>query len=369
MTQPVVLFGATSFVGGEVVRALLAEDRRVIAVTRRPALGQLVLEPSFGLQIASPEDVPRALVGEDFDIVNLAYVKDAQTSKMYESNRTLLGGIEEVAKLGCRRLVHISTAAVFGYRFSTEPVAERAKWRPMGPYAESKIHAERLVARLAKATGTETVTLRLGNVLGAGSPTWTAAIGQRILEGKPVSYAGESGYLNGTHVANVASYVAHLLRESAPMTAANGPIHHLAELSPHRWPELLSAMSQAIGRDRRYASRRTGAGGIDARLRSALKGAYTGRPGSYARAAMAVLPSVGALERLMEDVKSSSAPTGGSAPPVALPADEELLEILCSPYEFRSTTVEGWRPQVDFDATCAETAEWLREAGYSLRTR
>ena len=229
MTETTIVFGASSYVGSTVTRKLLERGDRVIAVSRRPAIARILLpEQSESLSIAAAEDVAGLTGGEAVSIVNFAYVKDAPPHLLYRQNKALVTAIGEVAAAAdCRRLIHISTSAVFGPRLETSPEPSQVRSAPVEDlYAESKVHAEHLIEGLRGSAGGELAILRLGNVIGPGSPIWVAGLAQRIMEVKPVGIRG------GGRVLECDARRQHRGLHSPPARPAAGAASGLRRLSP-----------------------------------------------------------------------------------------------------------------------------------------
>jgi nucleoside-diphosphate-sugar epimerase len=367
MTDTTVVFGASSYVGSTLTHKLLERGNRVIAVSRRPAIARILLpERSENLSIASAGDIAGLTHGEDVSIVNFAYVKNAPPQLLYRQNKALVRAIGEVAAAGCRRLIHISTSAVFGPRLETNPEPSRVRSAPVEDlYAESKVHAEHMIEGLHGTAGGELAILRLGNVIGPGSPLWVAGLAQRIMEVKPVGYEGEDGFSNATHVDNIADYVTHLLGQPQGRLGDFGAYHHLAEFSSRRWSELVDALSAAVGYPWTTVSRDTEPAPRSQPVKRALKAMYATHAGAHVRRAWGVLPEWQALDRLFAGMRDPRPPTLRTERDSVLEAIA-LFEVLSCPREFRSQTIDGWTPPLDFRAADDTIGDWLRGAGYSL---
>ncbi len=101
-------------------------------------------------------------------------------------------------------------------------------------------------------------------------------------------------------------------------------------------------------------------------VKRALKAANRTGAGRYLRAGLGLIPDPRALDRLNTWVRSPAPPWIG--PVDAVGADDAgLLETLSAEREFRSHTVEGWVPKLDFEAACAGIADWVRDSGFSIR--
>jgi nucleoside-diphosphate-sugar epimerase len=367
MSRTVVVFGASSYVGSGVVPRLLADGFDVVAVAHRPSAVRVLLpppSPRFSVLTA----LELGSLPADIDIVNLARVRDLLPDSIYRENRRLARSVEEAARGRCRRLIHTSTMAVFGRRLA-DAAPRRLRWRPIGPYEESKLLAERAMERVAAEQQCELAILRLGNVIGPGSALWVADLAQRIMEREPLLFEGSSGYSNATHVANTSDYISHLLAGEDLRTLPHAPYHHLAEFSARRWSDLLTAMCGAIGHDlvTAPAPGTTATSGEQGKL--LLRRIYRRLLGGYLRAGFGLLPDRPLFERLLTRGRSTLTPQAPEPAGEWPFADLALLRLLSTQELFANATVPGWNPPMDFDQACDQIADWLPTAGYSLDPR
>jgi nucleoside-diphosphate-sugar epimerase len=87
-----------------------------------------------------------------------------------------VGGTENIARAVLEhrvtRLVHVSSAAVYGRRISQHGINEKSPKRPDSPYAKSKLEAEQLLMSYRKTSGLPVVITRTSNVFGPGVLDW-----------------------------------------------------------------------------------------------------------------------------------------------------------------------------------------------------
>jgi nucleoside-diphosphate-sugar epimerase len=179
-----LIIGASSFLGGHLRRAALAAGHEVRTSGRSgdwPLTLDLAADP--------PERVASLIASAAPDVVvNCAGATSGSAATLAAANitavHTLLtallpagGGGRPPAGHGSRpgrppRLIHIGSAAEYGAVTPGVPVAEDAPPAPAGLYGATKLGGTRL-AELARAAGLDAVTLRVFNVVGAGSPADT----------------------------------------------------------------------------------------------------------------------------------------------------------------------------------------------------
>lgn len=158
----VVVTGADGFVGRHLTAALAGSGYEVVPCGR-PKVGA----PEAGADIAD-----RAAVLEWFArhpapdvVVHLAAIAHNKAGKgdpgVYErvNHRGAAHVLEAARRSGARRFVFLSTASVYGEVGRRGPVAEAAGLAPVGPYAESKVAAERECGAALEA-GFDCVILR-----------------------------------------------------------------------------------------------------------------------------------------------------------------------------------------------------------------
>jgi nucleoside-diphosphate-sugar epimerase len=180
----ILIIGASSFLGGHLLRAASAAGHTVLTSGRSGDWSlrlDLVADP--------PERVASLIAAAAPDVVvNCAGATSGGADALAAANITgvhtlvtaLLAGVRTgagdqagdgaQAGEGARpRLVHIASAAEYGPSADGLPVTEETVPRPVGLYGATKLGGTRLV-QLARTAGLDAVALRVFNVVGAGSP-------------------------------------------------------------------------------------------------------------------------------------------------------------------------------------------------------
>ena len=170
--------GGTGFLGGFLVRALLAKGTpvRVLArpSPRADALASTGVDIIHG-DLADADSISRAVAGADIVYHLAAKVGSAAMSEYFAAN---VAGTERVlnacAQQRVGQLVYASSLAVYGPVKEGERIDEDTPFdnhpELRDPYAQSKIAADRLVSAFAQRTGMPTVILREGIIFGPERP-------------------------------------------------------------------------------------------------------------------------------------------------------------------------------------------------------
>ncbi|MFM1987240.1 MAG: hypothetical protein RJA99_197 [Pseudomonadota bacterium] len=198
---PVLVTGASGFVGLALVEHLLARGDAVVGLDLAPppaeALGVFAALP--GRFVAVEADVRDAGALRDAfarhapdRLVTLAAVTAGAARErtdpvpIFEVN---VGGAvaaiaAAAARGGVRRVVHASSGSVYGSSGATEPLLreDETPLRPEGLYGISKLAAEQAARRLAALHGLDLVVGRLGTCFGP----WEADTGVRDTPSAPL---------------------------------------------------------------------------------------------------------------------------------------------------------------------------------------
>lgn len=168
--------GGAGFIGSHLVEALVERGAHVrvlddFSTGRRENLAAVAdhIELLEG-DVADPETAERAVAGCDY-VLHLAAIASVQAS-LEEPRRThrvnvdgTLNVLDAARQAGVRRLVFISSAAIYGDH-TTLPLREELLPRPLSPYAANKVADEAYCSAFHAGYGLPTVVLRFFNVYG-----------------------------------------------------------------------------------------------------------------------------------------------------------------------------------------------------------
>jgi nucleoside-diphosphate-sugar epimerase len=200
MTPPVLVTGATGFIGSNLTRALRAQGTPVRALVRDPRklekVGVEVDEVVTG-DITDPESVKQAVAGvekvyaiagtfrepnlapEDYRRINVDAVRNI---------------VEAAAEAGVKRVVHCSTCGIHGPVPPGEVADEDYPLKGTGPYEETKAAGEKLALELGEKLNLEVVVVRPTQVYGPGD-TRLLKLFKMTDKDRPLMIgAGQGGY-------------------------------------------------------------------------------------------------------------------------------------------------------------------------------
>lgn len=233
-----IVTGAAGFVGAHLTRALVQAGRNVVAVDRAPRLPEVVTRGTRpGLvsyicgDLINPLTTARVLSSHagPLDVVHAAAIINfnqlastlggsgpalADALRSFEVNTVvpwqLCVALADSGRL--RRLLHVSTRAVFGGRPPTaEPIREDEPLQPAGLYGSSKAAAELGLAGLREQFGLD---IRVARITGAFGPwqgpvSWVGQAVDAIVAGRP--YRATAGSNDGYELTYVKDVVRGLV--------------------------------------------------------------------------------------------------------------------------------------------------------------
>ncbi|MBI2343923.1 MAG: NAD-dependent epimerase/dehydratase family protein [Deltaproteobacteria bacterium] len=175
-TAPILVTGATGFLGAQLVRRLVADGHRVRIFRRERShlniLQQIAYEEAIG-DIADPVAVDRAVAGcrAVFHCAALIayweHLNALQTATNVEGTRHV---VTASLRHGVARLIHVSSVSAIGLRADGAPADESVLFnlgRLRLNYADTKFAAE-CVVRDGVARGLDAVIINPGTIYGPG---------------------------------------------------------------------------------------------------------------------------------------------------------------------------------------------------------
>jgi len=219
-SKPVLVTGATGFVGSAVARRLLARGRKVRVLVRRTSdktnLKDLAVEMREGaLEDATSLADALAGCGALFHVAADYRLFVSNPDTMYRANVDGTRALMEAALAqGVERIVYTSSVATLGIDSGGAPANETTPSTlddMIGPYKRSKFLAEAIVRTMAREQGLPAVIVNPSTPIGPRDikPTPTGRLVVEAASGRMPAFV-DTG-LNLVHVDDVA--VGHLLAE------------------------------------------------------------------------------------------------------------------------------------------------------------
>lgn len=250
VSETVAVTGATGFIGAALCRELAGQGWRVRALGRREP-GPLPNGIAF--HRADLLDAPslRAALAGATTVIHLAarvhVMREQAADPLAEFRRVNVTGtellLEEAVRAGVTRLVFASSVKAVG-ESSELPFTESTPPRPGDPYGQSKLEAEELVRRAAKAHALDATVLRLPLVYGPGMKGNMLRLFRAVDRGLPLPLGLVRNRRSLVFLGNMTGAVLAVLR-----TPARGPrTFFVSDGDDVSTPDLLRSIGRALGR-------------------------------------------------------------------------------------------------------------------------
>ncbi|WP_328904614.1 NAD-dependent epimerase/dehydratase family protein (plasmid) [Streptomyces sp. NBC_00441] len=237
----VVLTGATGFIGGAVLRELgrhrAASGTVLRAVGRgpRPEGPASAADEWVSAELTDPDSLRGACEGADV-LLHLASTLGPDAARCEAVNAGGTAAVmADAVRAGVRRIVHLSTAAVYGRGPHRGIGVDEIVPAPVSAASRSRLLAER-PAREAGA-----FVLRPGLVLGSGD-RWVVPALAELVRRVPSRWDGGRGLLSAVAVDDLARLIAALALSPGSGPAAGG-VFHASHPRPVRNRDLMDTLA------------------------------------------------------------------------------------------------------------------------------
>lgn len=259
----ILVVGASGFVGGHLVRRLVAEGMPVRAAVHRN-LSNLPggIEVVDNVNLERTFDWAPAIQGCD-SIVHLAarvhVMRETGANALEEYRRVNVEGTMSLARqaagAGIRRFVFLSSVKACGESTGPgEAFAETMTPRPLDAYGLSKLEAEDELIELGRTTGMQIVILRPPLIYGPGVRANFLSMMRWLRRGLPLPFGSIDNRRSLIGVDNMVDLICTCLRHPA----AAGEVFLASDDRDLSTPELLRTLSDALGRKARLIRVRVG---------------------------------------------------------------------------------------------------------------
>ncbi|MGZ5281214.1 MAG: NAD-dependent epimerase/dehydratase family protein [Bacteroidia bacterium] len=348
----IAIIGAAGYLGVKVVEALNGRGHNITAITRPN--GEIILGQK-NVRIVYFQSLKNN--AEKFDvIINLAYATSSVQWLIKQENTDILELIKKLAKTDAK-IIHTSTLAVFGFGLDKEIKTAAVKNRADYSYIVSKIGMENLL--LKSFPKHDVSIIRLGNIWGPASASWTVKILENLLYEKPV-VADAFGYSNITDVYNTADYI-RFLAEQATQTGTK--FYHQAELGDKNWDYYVNALAEKIHAKPVYSQRSVS---YHTSIKNDLAGlTHFFSPSPFLYGALETRFLAFYLRDFISGLpRAVKKPFNKLPVPINAGNDFVFLTVMSCKTHFINQTHPDWKPPVNAEESLKRVFNWMEEAGY-----
>jgi nucleoside-diphosphate-sugar epimerase len=238
----VLVTGATGFIGGRLAERLVAEQGvhvrcivRDIASAAR--IGRLPVE-LVRADLNDAVELKRAVGGTDY-VFHCAY--DVRSRR--QNINGLRNLIEACSIHSVRRLVHVSTFAVYE-PFADGPLTEESPFGGQSsPYSSTKLELEKMILDAARNRGISATIIQPSIVYGPFCKPWTDAPAEMLIFGDVILPDNGEGLCNAVYVDDVIDGL--ILAAVSPL--AVGERFIISGSQPVTWATFFTEMARALG--------------------------------------------------------------------------------------------------------------------------
>lgn len=256
MSHKVFLTGASGFVGGAILRRLVADGTPVIAAVRQGSVAPSPLVRSVLFQSFEQDNDWEGALAECDAVVHSAarvhVMNDTEADPLAAFRRVNVEGTLALARqaiaAGVKRFVFISSIKVNGEGTQPgKPYSANDTPQPQDPYGVSKLEAETALQALAQESGLEVVIIRPVLVYGPGVKANFLNMMRWLDRGIPLPFGAINNRRSLVALENLVDLVVTCIGHEA---AAN-QVFLVSDGEDLSTTELLRRMGQALGKPAR----------------------------------------------------------------------------------------------------------------------
>lgn len=245
--KKILVCGGTGFIGGRVVEVLAARSSAHVRVltrtyTRLSGLSRYELDVVPG-DVTDRESLAKAMAGCDL-VINCTYgAREAAKPINVDAVATL---VEEAARAGVRRVVHLSTLSAYGLPPDGELTEDSPHQAPKSHlYGYTKLRGEQVGFAKAAELKLDFRVVQPTVVYGPGAPSWTQNPLRMLKAGRVILVNGGDGICNAVYVDDLVQGILC----AATADAGQGERFLLSGPVPATWREFYGAYERMLGRE------------------------------------------------------------------------------------------------------------------------
>jgi predicted dehydrogenase/nucleoside-diphosphate-sugar epimerase len=245
--KTILVCGGTGFIGGRLVEVLAARSQahvRVLSRTfsRLSGLSRFELDVVSG-DVSDRASLARAMAGCDV-VINCTYGAREAAQPINVDAVTIL--VEEAARAGVGRVIHLSTLSAYGLPPDGELTEDSPHKAPKSHlYGYTKLRGEQVGFAKAKELGLDFRVVQPTVVYGPGAPSWTQNPLRMLKAGRVILVNGGDGLCNGVYVDDL---VLGILCTAAS-TQGQGERFLISGPEPATWRQFYGAYERMLGRE------------------------------------------------------------------------------------------------------------------------
>ncbi len=323
--KKILVTGGTGFLGSALVKRLSDEGVQVRVVARRPERAG-ALQNLSGVEFTQGDISDAERMHEVVRGCEIVFHVAASTGGSITHQRSVntIGArnvAQATAGAGVKRLVHVSTVAVYGYGVNGDVTEDTALNPGEDPYNVTKAEAEGVLREIAAEHRLPYSIIRPGMIYGPRSGMWTGKLFQ-VARMRPTPFVGKGdGYTFPIYVDDVVD----LMLVVAEHPDAVGEAFNCTPDPSPTWREFLSEYAKLTGHQRWLS------------IPPALLKPFVGLAGAIAK------------------------------PNSQLKELPNMLQMTQAHVTFKTTKARerlGWQPKVDLRTGVENCAPWLRKKGW-----
>lgn len=396
--KKIFITGATGFIGGRLAEMTHERDIPIVALvrtwSRAAGLARLPVQMVHG-DVLDLDSLRRGM--KDCDVVFHCAVENRVGGEIHRriSVEGTANVMQAALETGVQRVVHLSSAAVFGFRPEADVVIDEDTYRYSNDvYGDGKIDSEKAALSYHREHGLPVTVLRPTIVYGPFS-FWSEYPVVALREGRMVLVDGGTGICNALYIDNLIEAMFLAARQDQ----AAGQVFHVSDAAPITWKDYIEAHARLLGDDYlplpemttqeiMAAIREAAEAGMPPLPQSSLKQAFRLIRDQRTREVLRTIPVVDRSakagkaiaqtlvpapirhqlrQKLLSQNNTNGAPNGmvEPAPHPLLSEDEVKMYTTFDKVVFRidkARRLLGYEPEIDFTEGMKRTAAWIEWA-------